>query len=311
MAGNPHLESLTSQLKVVKDRVRGVVHRKHTGLYLYGREGTGKTHTVCSLLDRLAVSHTYSNGHLTPIGLFDLIHLNRDRVIVLDDVSSIFNQPIALQLLLAALGNPHDDSGIRWVQYKTAKGDVRVPFTGGIIAISNLALDGHHHEILRALRDRVFTINYEPSDEQIIALIQHIASSGLNGISPTDCLKVCTFLLNECQLRDIRPSVRLFVDKAMRDFELSEAGLTETHWKDLICSNLEQQLIELKYPTNDLSRAEQIAAERRIALDLLLSFGTKTERVEQWKARTGKSQAAFYRRVKELRIDGQITNETD
>ena len=113
MTDNAHFDSLTTQLKIVKDRVRGVVHRKHTGLYLYGRAGTGKTYTVRSLLDRLAVNHTYSSGHLTPIGLFDLIQANQDRVIVLDDVSSIFNQPIALQLLLAALGNPHDDSGIR------------------------------------------------------------------------------------------------------------------------------------------------------------------------------------------------------
>lgn len=310
MAENTHFNSLMTQVKIVKDRVRGVVHGKHTGLYLYGREGTGKTFTVCDLLDRLAVSYSYTSGHLTPIGLFDLICENRSRVIILDDVSSILNQPIALQLLLAALGNPHDKSGIRWVHYKTAKGDVRVPFTGGIIAISNLALDGHHHEILRALRDRVFTINYEPSDEQISALIHHIASSGLNGISSVDCLKVCNFLLCECQRREIRPSVRLFVDKAIRDFELSEAGLTETHWKDLICSNLEQQLIDLKYPINDLSRAEQIAAERRIALDILLSFETKAERIEQWKARTGKSQAAFYRRFKDLRDDGLLSKDT-
>jgi hypothetical protein len=305
-----------TQLKIVKDRVRGVVHGRYTGLYLYGREGTGKTFTVRELLEKLAVRYSYSSGHLTPIGLFDLICENRDRVIVLDDVSSIFNQPIALQLLLAALGNPHDDSGIRWVRYKTAKGDVRVPFTGGVIAVSNLALDGHHlaldghhHEILRALRDRVFTINYEPSDEQIVALIRHIASSGINGVSPRNCLNVCNFLLAECQSRGVRPSVRLFVDKAMRDFELPDAGLTETHWKDLICSNLEQQLIELRHPTNDLSRAEQIAAERRIALDVLLSFETKAERIEQWKARTGKSQAAFYRRFKELRDDGLVSKD--
>ena len=123
-------------------------------------------------------------------------------------------------------------------------------------------------------------------------------------------MKVCNFLLAECQSRGVRPSVRLFVDKAMRDFEFSDAGLTETHWKDLICSNLEQQLIELRHPTNDLSRAEQIAAERRIALDVLLSFETKADRIEQWKARTGKSQAAFYRRLKELRNDGLVSKET-
>ncbi len=48
----PHLESLTSQIKVVKDRVRGVVHRKHTGLYLFGRQGTGKTNKSVNGLRR-------------------------------------------------------------------------------------------------------------------------------------------------------------------------------------------------------------------------------------------------------------------
>lgn len=304
MAGSAYLESLMSQIKVVKDRVRGVVHGKLNGLYLYGREGTGKTHTVCSLLDKLAVSHHYSNGHLTPIGLFELIAENRDRVIVLDDVSAIFNQPIALQLLLAALGNSHDGSRTRYVNYKTAKGEVRIPFTGGVIAISNLALNGHHNTILRALRDRIFTINYEPSDEQIIALIQSIAAKGVNRFPPTDCTKVCNFLVHECQIREIRPSVRLFVDKAMRDFEVYQDGLTETHWKDLIRSNLEQQLVELQHPTNDLSRKEQLAAEQRIALEVMLSFETKTERIAEWTSRTGKSQASFYRRIKELHRDG-------
>ena len=60
---------------------------------------------------------------------------------------STFKQPIALQPRLAALGNSHDSSGLRWVQYRTAEGDVRVPFSGGIIAISNLALDGHRLQL--------------------------------------------------------------------------------------------------------------------------------------------------------------------
>ena len=123
--------SLMRQVKIVKDRVRGVVHRKCNGVYLYGRPGTSKTHTVCTTLDNLAVNYAYSNGHLTPIGLFDLIMENRDRVIVIDDVSAIFNQPIALQLLLAALGNRHDDTGVRYVRYKTARGDEVVAFRGG------------------------------------------------------------------------------------------------------------------------------------------------------------------------------------
>lgn len=104
MDNNSHYNELIKQITIVKDRVRGIVHQQYNALYLYGRPGTSKTYTICDTLDRLAVNYTLSNGHLTEIGLFDLFAENRDRIIVLDDVSAIFHKPTALQLLLAALG---------------------------------------------------------------------------------------------------------------------------------------------------------------------------------------------------------------
>lgn len=306
MDANNHYEELLKQVKVIKDRVRGVVHGQSNGVYLHGRPGTSKTHMVRSTLETLAVNYSYSNGHLTPIGLFDLISENQERIIVLDDVSAIFNQPIALQLLLAALGSPHDGSKARQVKYKTAKETRIVPFTGGMICISNLPLDGHHHEVLAALKDRAFVVNYEPTDDQIIALIFKLADEGVGGVPPDKARMVATFLIEQCKLRGVRPSVRLFVDKALKDFKLYDAGKSETHWRDLVVSNLEMQLVLLQYPTKDLSREEQAEAERRIALDIYLGFGTRAERVEHWKARTGKSQASFYRKLDELKKDGRL-----
>lgn len=306
MEHNEHYVELMKQVKVVKDRVRGVVHGKSNGVYLHGRPGTSKTYMVCSTLDTLAVNYSYSNGHLTPIGLFDLIAENRDRIIVLDDVSAIFNQPIALQLLLAALGNPHDGSKARPVKYKTAKETRIVPFSGGIICISNLPLDGHHHEVLNALKDRAFVVNYEPTDDEIIALIWKLADDGVAGVPPDKARMVATFLIEQCKLREVRPSVRLFVDKALKDYQLHEAGKCETDWRDLVVSNLKQQVMPLQHPTNDLSRTEQVETERRIALAIFLSSQSRAERVEQWQTRTGKSQAAFYRRLKELKDTGRL-----
>ena len=115
-----------------------------------------------------------------------------------------------------------------------------------------------------------------------------------------------SFSLTEYKLREIRPSVRFFVDKAIKDYALYEAGKTETHWRDLVVSTLEHQLVELQHPQRDLSRAEQVEAEQRIALDINLSFETREERIEQWQVRTGKSQVSFYRRIKELDLEGHL-----
>jgi DNA-binding transcriptional ArsR family regulator len=311
MEDENHYDALMSQIKTIKDRIRGVVHRKANGLYLYGRPGTSKTFTVCTTLDTLGESYAHSNGHLTPMGLFDLIAENHSRTIVLDDVASIFSQPTALQLLLAALGNPHNRSGIRNVRYKTAKGDQVIPFTGGIVAVSNLPLAGHGHEVLAALSDRVYVIAFEPPDEQICALIERLAEHGVQDVPADKAKRVCRFLISECKRLGIRPSVRLFVDKAIPDFQLFAAGQTETHWRDLIRSNLQQQLVELEFPTNDLSRTEQIEAERRIALDVFLNFETLQERITAWKERTGKSQPAFYRRLKELKEAGRVPSREE
>lgn len=305
-SNSPELDELLRQQMVIKDRVRGIVHEKSNGMYLHGRPGTSKSYMVLSTLDTLAVTYSYSNGHLTPMGLFDLLAENRDRIIVMDDVSAIFNQPIALQLLLAALGSPHDGTRVRHVRYKTAKGDQVVRFTGGIIAISNLPLAGHHPEVLAALNDRVFVIGYEPTDEQIIALINKLADDGVKGVPPVKARPVAHFLIAECKLREIRPSVRLFVDKALVDFQLWESGNSETHWKDLVTSNLQQLAVEPQHPTKDLSRVEQIAAERRIALGIYLEFPGRKDRLQAWKERTGKAQSALYRRFDELRRDGKL-----
>jgi hypothetical protein len=282
------------------------------GLYLFGRPGTSKTHTVRVTLETLAAPYDYHRGHVTPLGLYSLIATNRDRTIVLDDVASIFNQPIGLQILLAALGSSHNGSRVRVVRYKTAREDLSVPFRGGLIVITNLALDGHHHEILAAIRDRVNMINYEPTDEQIEALIHKIAEQGVRGVPSEKCRMVAHFLLEKCKRREIRPSVRLFVDKAIPDYILWKAKRTETHWRDLVVSELEQQLVEIQHPLRDLRRAEQTEAERRIALDIFMSYESRENRIEQWQRITAtrlgvaKSQAAFYRRLKELKEAGKL-----
>jgi hypothetical protein len=152
----------------------------------------------------------------------------------------------------------------------------------------------------------MFVIEFEPSDEQICALILHIAGKGLKGVPPDQATMVALFVIEECKRLGIRPSVRLYVDKAIPDYRLFAANRCETHWRDLIRSNIEQQLVGLQHPTKDLSRAERIEMERRIALDIFLSGKTPQERFAAWQKRTGKSQPALYRRLDELRKSGRL-----
>lgn len=228
-------------------------------------------------------------------------------MIVIDDVGAIFGNKIALQILLAALGTGPEGSRKRLVKYKRAGVDKTVEFSGGIILISNLPLDGHQRELLAALRDRVQVLEFEPSDEQIIAVIKNIASEGVRGTPSAECVIVADFLIAEMGTRGVRPSIRLFVDKAIPDYQLYASGKSETHWKDLIVSCLKQQAIEPEHPTRDISRAENTEAERRLVLDICTTYSTPPECVAAWKERTGKGSSAFYRRRSELIRSGRLS----
>jgi len=298
---NPALEELHKLQSLIKDRIRSVVHGEAHGMYLHGRPGSSKTRLVCSTLDALGARSAYSLGHVTPIGLFELLATHPDQIIVLDDVSSLFKQPVALQILLAALGSPHDGSRTRTIRHKTNRGDTAVPFTGGIIAISNLPLRGHNPEVLAALTDRVYVVGYEPTDDQLCAQIMDIAAKGPKGVSPENARMVAAYVLQECKRLEIRPSLRTYVDKALPDFRLWESQRSESHWKDLVLSSLQQSAVMPQLEQRDLGRAERTEAERRVARSVYLEYPSRQERVDAWKDRTGKSQAAFYRRIEELR----------
>jgi hypothetical protein len=217
---NGSLAELQQRLKVIRDRVRGVALRQHTGFYLFGRPGSSKTYTVRTTLDQMGTQYAYHSGHLTDLGLFDLLRENHDRIVLLDDVSSIFKQKVALQILLAALGNQPSDRGVRIVKYKRRGLEETIRFTGGILAISNLEL--HAEPVMEALKSRVNYLKYDPTDQQIEALMLEIASKGwttpVGTMTPDECREVAEFLIAESHRLSVRLDMRNLVDKAFPDF---------------------------------------------------------------------------------------------
>jgi hypothetical protein len=105
--------------------------------------------------------YTYQRGHLTPMGLFELIAEHPDEVIVLDDLAAVLKNDIALQILLSALEHPTSRDRSRVVKYRRQGREVRAVFRGGIVCISNKEL--HNEELLGAFKSRVHTLNYDPA----------------------------------------------------------------------------------------------------------------------------------------------------
>lgn len=300
VAASSPLATLRMQQSLIRDRIRAVVHQTANGVYLHGRAGVSKTYMVRTTLEGLGQRYAYSNGHLTPVGLFELIEANPNSVVVLDDVTAIFGASKALQILLAALGTPHDGSRTRTVRYKTATTDKVVYFEGSIIAISNLSLGEHSNQVLQALQDRVHVMAYEPTDDEIEAQIYEIAGTSPRGVAAIEAIEVAAFLFKECRLLGIRPSVRLFIDKAIADYRLWKDENSESHWHDLVRSSVRQLVIPQQHGLRDMTRKDQIAAERKLVADICAAYCNREARLRAWKENTGKSQSAFYRRFQEL-----------
>lgn len=297
--------SLLAELKcrqaIARDYVRGVAKQYDTGLYLFGKPGTAKTHTVLDVLKRECCEpFHYQRGHLTPVGLFELIADHPDEIIVLDDLVTIFRSDIALQILLSALEHPApgDRTRTRIVRYRRKGEEQQVAFQGGIICITNREL--HDEELLGAFKSRVHTLNYDPPKAQLGALMLAIAEFGNHGVKPDEALAVARFVIGEMLRIQCNFDLRLFVNKALSDYQQWKDEETESHWRDLVTASIEEHLVAVRHAEEQASRATQMEEERAIVREIIQEYSTRAEQIKAWKERTGKSERAFYRRQEEL-----------
>lgn len=92
-----HLQSYNAKSQTLRDLVRGVARGYHPAVYLTGRAGIGKTHTVMEEVERSGRPSTYRNARISPAGLFELFDQHAD------DVADLFKVQGALQILQGAL----------------------------------------------------------------------------------------------------------------------------------------------------------------------------------------------------------------
>jgi len=297
-----HLAELTRRQAIVRDYVRGVARQYDTGLYLFGRPGTAKSHTVKSVLeDEIREIYVYQRGHLTSVGLFELIAEHPDEVIVLDDLVTIFRSEIALQILLSALEHPSpgDRTCTRVVKYRRKDMEVRAPFRSGIICISNREL--HDDELLGAFKSRVHTLNYAPSDAQLGALMLDLAERGALPVPPEEALEVARFVIEAMLRQGCRFDLRLYINKAIPDYLQWKDDETESDWRDLVTASIEEHLVAVRHADERPSRADRKEAEHALIRQIEKDHPTGEARVRAWSERTGKSARAFYRRLAEMR----------
>jgi hypothetical protein len=181
-----------------------------------------------------------------------------------------------------------------------------VVFRGGFVCISNKEL--HDDEMLGAFKSRVHTLNYDPTDVQLGAVMLAIAERGWPSgsanptIAPDAALTVVHNLVGEMLRLECRFDLRLLVNKAFPDYQQFKDGETESDWRDLISASIEQHLVAIRHHEDaPASREGRKEEERAILQEIIEKHPSRDDRVRVWIERTGKSERAFYRRLAEMR----------
>ena len=154
-----------------------------------GEGGIGKTFTVTKTLrdlglvantdegaDQLPPSKVFTivKGYSTPMALYRTLYENSDRIIVFDDCDSIMKDPVAINLLKAAL----DSYSKRIVSWNSEQRGNDLPssfqFHGGVVFISNHTLG----TLDQAIRTRALCVDLSMTADQKLERMEQIVATG-------------------------------------------------------------------------------------------------------------------------------------
>lgn len=219
------MDRLRERFQMLTDMTKAVKQGAVRAMIVSGPPGVGKSHGVEEVLDRYQMVETLGGakkyevvkGAMSAIGLYCKLYKYsaKDNVIVFDDCDSVFDDPLSLNILKAAL----DSKKTRTIHWNTDSFKLRnegVPgsfrFEGSAIFITNLKFDKVKstkiREHLKALESRCHYIDLTIETEREKMLrIKQIMSDGMldeYGFTPEVEEEIFEFVdMNRARLREI------------------------------------------------------------------------------------------------------------
>lgn len=186
--------SINERFTILEDFVDMVAAGTIPSAIITGQGGLGKSHTVFAALKRAgkinlddaeigarfdeglsSKAYVVVKGFSTAKGLYRTLFENKGRLVVFDDCDSILKDPVAANLLKAALDS-YDKRVITW--NAESFGDDDLPrsfiFTGGVIFISNMPM----YKIPQAIISRSMPADVSMTRKEIIERMATIVKSG-------------------------------------------------------------------------------------------------------------------------------------
>jgi hypothetical protein len=248
---NPHV-AVQERFDMLSKMVALVAQGHSPSLIVCGDAGVGKTYTVRQRLIKMGLEevtvsteepekpqkkgklrrvepsrqeqYLFVKGYSSPMGLYSVLHNNRDALIVLDDCDSVFKAEVSVNILKSALDS-YEKRIVSWFSPKCLDLGLQqqFEFRGKVVFISNLPAMKMHE----AVKSRSFLLEISLTKEEVWARMLSIIHSIEPGVSldlKTEVLNAIGLELHRFRTLDLRTLV-----KAIR---LRQSG--DSHWKELM-----------------------------------------------------------------------------
>jgi hypothetical protein len=197
-------------------------------ILITGMAGIGKTHLVTSRLEEAGkvegLDYLLIKGNATPMGLFTVLHNNREATLVFDDTDAVFQDPVSINILKAALDS-YDKRMVSWFSAKLPEQyDNVFEFRGSIIFISNL----DESKIDKAVKSRTFVSNLKLSHEEVVDHMRALAPKIAPDVDMKLKTEVLDFLLEKTKSFE-EFNLRTFI-KAIK----IRQGAPAKDWKNMV-----------------------------------------------------------------------------
>jgi hypothetical protein len=271
---------MIKQLEIYKKYLLMLHKTGINSIICHSKAGYGKTYTTIKTLQEHGIGYEYMSGVTTAVELYKLLFNNNGKIIILDDVETIFQDDRIINLLKASLWGVDNN---RVVTYKTSSKVLQdypdsFIFTGKIIILAN-EIKGKQDESFNALISRSLKYELKYSLKDIINLCKQTLP--LKKLTLKQELIIGNFLDNQ---------VRAEYNFNLRVFE----RLIEFVKYD-INNGIELFLNSLEIDEEVLTMINIIGANKPV-----------DEQVNEYIALTGKSRRSFFRKKQKMKRDGAL-----
>lgn len=241
------------------------------------RAGLGKTQTTLQILDSEKAEYFYTTTHSSPLALYKMLYENNGKIIVLDDMEEILNNPTSVSILKSALWGV---KGKRVVAFNTTSAKLEdIPqqfdFTGRVIMLVN-EIKAKRTPSFDALLSRTLHIqlvySFDETKEMAISIVNQKVQEGHIRAKVLDIIERRIAPFHDFNFRHLDHLIRMVKSKP-------------DNAEELFMGNF------------------RVDEDYQLIWELIKTEQTPEQQIQQFRVKTGKGRTTYYRIRKRIKED--------